>query len=200
MSVSVRNPDTLGPLSEPAKALAVVTGAVMPRTAGFNTIDYGMATPETLVTTDALMFIGGGSAGTSGGIKVATFFLLGYVILAEIRGERDVTVAHRRIPAGAQRQALAVALLGIAVVGAGTIALLLLSDYPLDASLFESVSAFATVGLSTGITGALSYPAQTVLMVLMFVGRVGSVTVASALALRSRHRLYALPEERPIIG
>jgi trk system potassium uptake protein TrkH len=194
------NPDTLGPLSGRAKALAIVTGTVMPRTAGFNTIDYGAVTPESLVITDALMFVGGGSAGTSGGIKVGTFFLLGYVIWAEIRGERDVTVAHRQVPASTQRQALAIALLGVAVVGSGTIAILLASDFTLDASLFESVSAFATVGLSTGITGSLSYTAQAVLMVLMFVGRVGSVTVASALALRSRHRLYTLPEERPIIG
>jgi trk system potassium uptake protein len=194
------NPDTLGPLSGPAKALAIVTGTVMPRTAGFNTVDYGAVTPESLVVTDALMFIGGGSAGTAGGIKVATFFLLGYVILAEIRGERDVTVVHRRIPAGTQRQALAVALLGVAVVGFGTIAILLTSDYQLDVVLFESVSAFGTVGLTTGITGSLPHSAQTVLMVLMFVGRVGTITVASALALRSRHRLYTLPEQRPIVG
>jgi trk system potassium uptake protein len=194
------NPDTLGPLSGPTKALALVTGTVMPRTAGFNTIDYGDVTPESLVITDALMFIGGGSAGTAGGIKVATFFLLGYVILAEIRGEQDVAVAHRRIPGTAQRQALAVALLGVAVVGLGTIAILVTGNYPLDATLFESVSAFGTVGLTTGITGALPYSAQAVLMVLMFVGRVGTITVASALALRSRHRLYTLPEQRPIVG
>jgi trk system potassium uptake protein len=194
------NPDTLGPLSGPAKALAVMTGTVMPRTAGFNTIDYGSVTSESLVVTDALMFIGGGSAGTAGGIKVATFFLLGYVIWAEIRGERDVTVAHRRIPASTQRQALTVALLGVAVVGVGTIAILLTGDYPLEVSLFESVSAFGTVGLSTGITGSLSSSGQVVLMVLMFVGRVGTITVASALALRSRHRLYTLPEQRPIVG
>jgi trk system potassium uptake protein len=194
------NPDTLGPLSAPAKLLAVVTGTVMPRTAGFNTIDYGSVTSESLVVTDALMFIGGGSAGTAGGIKVATFFLLGYVIWAEIRGERDVAVAHRRIPGSTQRQALTVALLGVAVVGLGTIVLLLASDYPLEVSLFESVSAFGTVGLSTGITGSLSYTAQVVLMVLMFVGRIGTITVASALALRSRHRLYTLPEQRPIVG
>jgi len=194
------NPGTLGPLSWPAKVLAAVTGSVMPRTAGFNTLDYAAVTPETLVITDGLMFVGGGSAGTAGGIKVATFFLLGYVIWAEVRGERDVTVAHRRVPSGAQRQALSVALLGVGVVALGTIALLVVTDYGLDAVLFEAISAFATVGLSTGITGSLSWTGQTVLMVLMFVGRVGTITVASALALRSRHHLYRLPEERPIVG
>jgi len=194
------NPDTLGPLSIPAKVLAALTGSVMPRTAGFNTIDYAAVTPETLVITDGLMFIGGGSAGTAGGIKVTTFFLLGYVIWAEIRGERDVTVAHRRVPSGAQRQALSVALMGVGLVGLGTIALLVSTDYGLDVVLFESLSAFATVGLSTGITGSLSEVAQLVLMGLMFVGRVGTITVASALALRTRPHLYRLPEERPIVG
>lgn len=194
------NPDTLEPLSGPTKALAVVTGAVMPRTVGFNTLDYGSMRPETLVTNDALMFIGGGSAGTAGGIKVATFFLLAYVIWAEIRGERDVAVAHRQVPAGTQRQALAIALLGVAVVGIGAIAIMLATKFSLDVALFESVSAFGTVGLSTGITGSLPYAAQGVIMVLMFVGRVGSVTVASSLALRTRTRLYSLPEERPIVG
>jgi trk system potassium uptake protein len=194
------NDDTLGRLSPGAKALAIVTGTVMPRSAGFNTVDYGEVTSESLVVTDALMFIGGGSAGTSGGIKVATFFLLAYVIWAEIRAERDVTVANRRIPGSTQRQALTVALIGVALVGFGTIAIMLSSDFQLDAVLFESVSAFGTTGLSTGITGSLSYVGQTVLMVLMFVGRIGTITVASALALRSRHRLYTLPEQRPIVG
>jgi potassium uptake TrkH family protein len=194
------NPRTLGPLSVGAKMLAAITGSVMPRSGGLNTIDYGAITPETSVITDGLMFVGGGSASTAGGIKVTTFFLLAYVILAEVRGERDVTVAHRRVPSNAQQQALSVALLGVGLVALGTIALLMSTDHGLEPVLFEVVSAFATVGLSTGITGSLSEVGQVVLMVLMFVGRVGTITVASALALHTRHHLYRLPEERPIVG
>jgi trk system potassium uptake protein len=194
------NPGTLGPLAVPDKLTAAFTSGVMPRTAGFNTIDYGQIRPETLAITCVLMFIGGGSAGTAGGIKVTTFFLLAFVIWAEVRGEDDVVVGRRAVTRSAQRQALTVALLGVAAVALGALAILVMSRFGLDAVLFESVSAFATVGLSTGITAALPVSAQVVLMCLMFVGRVGTITVASALALRSRHRLYRYPEERPIVG
>lgn len=194
------NPATLGALSLPDKLTAATTAGVMPRTGGFNSIDYGEVRPETLAMTIVLMFIGGGSGGTAGGIKVTTFFLLAYVIWAEVRGDDEVTVGPREVPRHAQRQALSIALLGVAVVAAGNIALLMLTDLPLEVTLFEAAAAFSTAGLSTGVTAELPGTAQAVLLVLMFVGRVGTITVASALALRSRQRLYRLPEERPIIG
>jgi Trk-type K+ transport system membrane component len=172
----------------------------MPRTAGFNAVDYGQVAPETLLMTDVLMFIGGGSAGTAGGIKVGTFFLLGFVIWSEIRGEPDVNIAHRAIAYSTVRQALTVALLGVGVVTAGTMVLLMLTDFTVQVVFFESISAFATVGLTTGITGSMPMSAEVVLMVLMFVGRVGTITVATGLALQTRHRHYQLPEERPIVG
>lgn len=194
------NPATLGELPVGSKLLAATTASVVTRTAGFNVIDYGAITPATLAVTLVLMFVGGGSAGTAGGIKVTTFFLLGFVILAEIRGEPDVVVGRRRVGPDVQRQAVTVALLGVGVVTVGTIALVVLADVSLGAGAFEAVSAFGTVGLTTGITAGVGVPAQAVLMVLMFVGRVGTVTVASALALRARRRGYHYPEERPIVG
>jgi trk system potassium uptake protein TrkH len=194
------NPATAGPLDVPGKVLTAVFHGAMPRSAGFNALDYGAMRPETLVVTDILMFIGGGSASTAGGIKITTFFLLAFVIWAEVRGEPDVTAFGRRISSAVQRQALAVALLGVAVVVIGTLTLLGLTQYPLDKAAFEAVSAFTTTGLSTGITSALPGPAQLVLVVLMFIGRVGTITVASALALTSRDRRYRYPEERPIVG
>jgi trk system potassium uptake protein len=194
------NDDTIGPLGPGGKLLAAFTGSVMPRTAGFNSVDYGSVDPETLAITDILMFIGGGSASTAGGIKVSTFFLLAFVIWAEVRAEQDVNIAHRRISTATQRQALTVALLSVGMVASGTLALLLLTNEPFDGVLFESISAFATVGLTTGITPDLPDSAQVVVMALMFIGRIGPITAASALALRSRHRLYSLPEERPIVG
>jgi potassium uptake TrkH family protein len=194
------NPGTLGPLGVADKTLAAMFQSVTSRTAGFNTVNTAELRPETWAVTDVLMFIGGGSAGTAGGIKVTTFFLLGFVIWSEIRGEREVIVGRRRVSNPTVNQALTVALLGIALVAAGTIALLMLSDHPLDQVMFEAVSAFATVGLSTGITGSLPAPAQFVLVVLMFVGRVGTFTFASALALGAMRRRYRYPEERPIVG
>ncbi|WP_431229552.1 TrkH family potassium uptake protein [Paenarthrobacter nicotinovorans] len=193
-------PETLGPLSFSGKLLGSLAGGVFPRTAGFNSIDYGVATPETLMVTNILMFIGGGSAGTAGGIKITTFLVLGFAIWNEVRGREQVTIAHRSISSSTQRQALTVALLGVGAVVLGTLLLLMVTDYSLEKVLFETISAFGTVGLSTGITYHLPPTAEWVLMALMFTGRIGSVTVASAIALASRPRLFMLPEERPIIG
>lgn len=194
------NARTLGGLGLADAFLAAFVAGVMPRTAGFNSLDISALQPETLLFHDVLMFIGGGSAGTAGGIKVTTFGLLAYVLWAEMRGDPDVEVGRRRVPAGTQRQALAVALLGVGLVTVATLTLLALTTLSLDVVLFEAVSAFATVGLSTGITASLPTAAQLLLVVLMFVGRIGPLTLASGLALRERSRRHQLPEERTIVG
>lgn len=194
------NPQTLGPLGTAGKLVAGFFQGVQPRTAGFNSVDSGALNEATLLGTDVLMFIGGGSAGTAGGIKVTTFAVLLFVIVTEIRGDESVTAFGRRIPREAQRQALSVALLAVAVVVGATALLLLLTPFSLDEVLFEVVSAFSTVGLSTGITAQVGTAGQLLLTALMFLGRLGPITLASALALRSRPRLYDLPYERPIIG
>ncbi len=194
------NPATLAPMDPSGKLLNTVAGGIMPRTAGFSTVDYTQAHQETWAVDDVMMFIGGGSAGTSGGIKVGTFVLLACVLWAEVRGERDVVVGKRSVPVAAQREALTVALFAIGVVALGTMGLLAVTDYGLDRVVFEAISAFGTTGQTTGITPTLPAVGQLILMVLMFLGRVGTITTASALALNSRHRHYQLPEERPIIG
>ncbi|MFD3748041.1 TrkH family potassium uptake protein [Nocardia sp. NPDC058633] len=194
------NPGTLGPLSAPQKLLVGGFSGLTPRTAGFNNVDVGAMNSSTLLVTDVLMFIGGGSAGTAGGIKVTTFALLAFVIIAEVRGEPTVHVLGRKLAAPVQRQAVTVALLGVGAVVLGTITLLTITGMDLDDVLFEVVSAFGTVGLSTGITADIPDPGLIVLIALMFIGRLGPITLATALALRSRGRRYELPEERPIVG
>jgi trk system potassium uptake protein TrkH len=194
------NPRTLGPLNVPGKLLAGFFASVMPRSGGLNSIDTSALTPESMLTTDIFMFIGGGSAGTAGGIKVTTFGLLAFVIWAEMRGENQVHVGRRRISEANQRQALAVALVGIGLVMISTLTLLTLTPHSLDRVLFEVTSAFGTVGLSTGITADLGRAGHLLLVVLMFIGRIGPLTLASALALRERTRRYELPEERTIVG
>ncbi len=119
-----RNPRTLGELDLPTRLLAGLFQSVMPRSAGFNSLDYGAMNDETLLGTSVLMLIGGGSASTAGGIKVTTFMLLFFAILAEVRGERDVTVHETRIDPRVIRQALTVALLGVAAVMGTTLVLL----------------------------------------------------------------------------
>jgi Trk-type K+ transport system membrane component len=194
------NPATLGPLPVGAKLLNAAFHSVMSRSGGFHAVDTGAMQDETLLATTGLMLIGGGSAGTAGGIKVTTFLVLGLVVLAEIQGERDASGFRRRVSGETQRLALTVVLLSIAAIGVGTLALLSMAPFTLSRTLFEVVSAFATVGLSAGITADLPPAGQMVLVILMFAGRVGTVTLAAALALRARQRPYRFPEERPIIG
>jgi trk system potassium uptake protein len=194
------NARTIGGMDPPTKLLNALFHSVSSRTAGFNAVDIGGMRPETLLVTDALMLIGGGSGGTAGGIKVTTFLVLGLIVWAELLGERDANLYRRRLSSDIQRLAVSVALLAIAAVSIGTLALLSVSSFELGPVLFEAISAFATTGLSTGITAQLPPAGQLVLIILMFVGRVGTVTAAAALVLRTRPRPYRYPEERPIIG
>lgn len=182
------------------KLLNAAFHSAMPRTAGFNSLDVGAFRIETLSINYLLMFIGGGSAGTAGGIKVTTFFLLGIVVWSEIRGKQDAAIFGRRIGPHVERQALTVVLLAVALIGIGTLILLSITPLPLSDVMFEAISAFSTVGLSTGITAELPPAGQMVLIVLMYVGRVGTITVATALALGGKRKSYRYPEETPIVG
>jgi trk system potassium uptake protein len=194
------NPATLGPFGWSEKLLNAVMHSAMTRTAGFNSIDVAGMHTETLAVSYALMLIGGGSAGTAGGIKVTTFFILGIVVWAEIRGQADSNAFRRRISPDVQRQALTVVLLALGAVGSGVLVLLSVTSFPLRDVLFEVISAFATVGLSTGITADLPPAGQLLVIALMFIGRVGTITIASTLALRERNTPFRYPEERPIVG
>jgi trk system potassium uptake protein len=194
------NPGTLGELDVPGKLLAGFFAAVVARTAGFNTVDVSAMHTQTLFAHDVFMFIGAGPAGTAGGLKITTFSVLLFIIITEVRGENAVNMFGRRLPRSLHRQATTIALLAVAVVMSGTWALLITTPFTLDQVLFEVISAFATVGLTTGITHLLPDGGQLLLAAIMFAGRVGPITVASALALRARTLLYDLPKERPLIG
>ncbi|MFV0309557.1 MAG: TrkH family potassium uptake protein [Desertimonas sp.] len=194
------NPDTIGAMPLGDKLANTWMMGVSPRTAGFNAVDIGAANPSTLMVMIVLMFIGGGPASTAGGVKVTTFAVLGYVLWSEVRGDADVNLFHRRLPAAVLRQAIAVVLLAVGAITGITLILLAASDVTIGASLFEATSAFGTVGLSTGITPGLPTISLMSLVLLMFVGRLGPVTMVTALVLRGRRRLYTYPEERPIIG
>ena len=150
--------------------------------------------------TDALMFAGGGPASVAGGIKVTTLAVVFLAILAEARGDRSVIAFYRTIPEDALRIAISVIMMGATVVLVGCGILVEISEEPLDRVLFEVISAYATCGLSVGLSGELPPAGKYVLVLIMLIGRIGTTTVAAALALRSRRRLYRYPEERPIIG
>lgn len=156
------------------------------RTSGFTAFNLGSVEPEVLLFMAGLMFIGGASASTAGGIKVGTFSALFFAIVASLRGEEHVHAFDREIPWRQVNRALAVALLSVAFVFATAFLLLLATDLPAEHVIFEAVSAFATTGLSAGITGALNAGAQLIVIVAMFVGRLGPLTIALALAARFR--------------
>ena len=199
-AIEWRSPDTLGPLDGPTKVLAALFTGVMPRSGGFSTIDTGAMHEASWLTTDAVMFIGGGSASTAGGIKVTTLAVLLLAIYSEARGDRDMEAFGRRVPMESLRLAVAVTVVGALTVFVATVVLLEVTGWALDVVIFEVISAFATVGLTTGVTEDLPEAGKYVLSVLMFVGRTGTMTLAGALALRDRRRVIRYPEERPIIG
>ena len=194
------NPATLGGQGLGTKVLGAGFASVMPRSGGFATLDVSQMTAESRLLTNLLMFIGGGSGSTAGGIRVTTFALLMLSIWAEIRGNPEVEAFGRRIPHETIRQAIGVLVMSATVVFLATFLLLRMTPYTLDAVLFEALSAFGTVGLSTGITPHLPEGAKWVLIACMYVGRLGPMTLGAALAVRSRVRMLQLPRERPIVG
>lgn len=194
------NPQTLGPMSLSSKLLNAGFHSVMPRTAGFNSVDMSGYREETLVVNYLLMFVGGGSAGTAGGIKITTFLVLMAIVAAEILARRDAGMFGRRFGHAIERQALTVASIALLLILSATMFITSVTTFPLQDVLFETISAFSTVGLSTGITADLPPSGLLVLAFLMFVGRVGTITAATALALGSTDKPYRYPEENPIVG
>jgi trk system potassium uptake protein TrkH len=194
------NPKTLGPMPLGEKFLSAAFASVSSRTAGFNSVDIGAMTHDSWALHYFLMFVGGGSAGTAGGVKIGTMAILGLLVIAEIRGLSDIEAFGRRVSVSAQRQAITVVALGAFMITVGTLVILPITHLPTDQVIFEIISAFGTVGLSTGITGQLPAPAQLVIIALMFIGRVGTITFATSLMLIERRAQYSYPEEHPIVG
>ncbi|HOA86929.1 MAG TPA: potassium transporter TrkG, partial [Microbacteriaceae bacterium] len=155
---------------------------------------------SSLIVCSMLMFVGGGSASTAGGIKVTTLAVLALAAWSEARGRASTQVFDRRIPSDVQRVALSVVAWGSTIVALSTITILQITGAPVGDVLFDVISGFGTVGLSTGVTAALPDPAIYVMAATIFMGRIGTVTLAAAVAATSRSQLYSLPVERPIVG
>ena len=194
------NPRTFGEMDTGQRILQSFFLSTMSRSGGFSTFDISQLDGSSLLVTDMLMFIGGGSASTAGGIKVTTLAVLFLAAFAEARGNDEMEAYERRIPPDVLRLGVSVVLWGATTVAASSIILLLITDEPLDYVLFDVISAFATCGLSTGFTQNASDGAQYVLAATMFLGRIGTVTLAAALAASQRRQLFRRPEERPIVG
>jgi trk system potassium uptake protein len=192
---------TLGSLSWPAAFLAAGAESIYARTSGFTAFALGDKEPETLLVLMGLMFIGGASGSTAGGIKLTTFSALWFAIVASVRGDEHVHAFGREIPWRHINRALSVALLSVAIVFGSTFMLAVAHDGEFIDIMFEVVSAFATCGLSTGITGSLNDAGRLIIIVTMFVGRIGPLTIALALAERlGRPTRLRYPESELNIG
>lgn len=195
------NEGTLGPLAWPDKLLASLFQAVTPRTAGFNTVDYSRMRHGTLVFTMLLMFIGGSPGSTAGGIKTVTFFVLLGSAWSISRGHGELVVFGRRLTLETVVKSGSIALISMVVLGAATTLLTFTeSDSSGVAVAFEAVSAFGTVGLSTGITPELSSYSKLILIALMYLGRLGPLTLALALVEQAPQKRINYPAEDIVIG
>ncbi|MEZ4502855.1 MAG: potassium transporter TrkG [Dehalococcoidia bacterium] len=175
--------------------------SVFARTSGFSPVDLTEVRDEMLFFLSGLMFIGGASASTAGGIKLTTFAILGFAIIASLRGEAHVTAFERELPWRLVNRALSVALLAVGLVFAAAFTLALTSEQPFTVMFFEAVSAFSNTGLSAGVTTTLDTAGRLLIILVMYVGRLGPLTVALALAGRDQlGGRFRYAEEQVSIG
>jgi Trk-type K+ transport system membrane component len=194
------NPATLGMMDPFQKLVSSMFTSSMTRSTGLNSIDTAAMDSGTWIGMNILMFIGGASASTAGGIKIGTAVVLFYIVLTEIRGDAAVNVGNRRLPRSMQRQALTILTIYSLVIIGSLLLLRFTTQFSTDQLLFEIISAAGTVGLSTGITPDLPQHAKFLLSLLMLFGRLGPIVVATSLALRKTKRHFEYPRESPLIG
>lgn len=196
------NPGTLAPLSFFEKLLNSMFQSVSSRTAGFNTVDIGSLKGITKMFMIILMFIGASPGSTGGGIKTTTFAVLIMTVLSVVLGREETVVFKRRVDKAIVYKALAIAFFSITLVLVATSIIYFTSAETTDGmnALFESTSAFATVGLSTGVTTVANLPSKIVLILAMYLGRVGPVSFAIALTLRQGKRHEVIPDGKITVG
>lgn len=196
------NPRTIGPLSVPGKVLAGLFQTAASRTSGFVTLDAASLQPPTQFLMIMLMFVGGAPNSTAGGIKITTFAVILLAVWAMIRGRDDVVVFRRRIPHQQVYKALTITVMSMALVMVLTIVLLVSENNHTHflAVLYETNSAFAINGSTLGLTSHLTTTGKILLILTMFAGRLGTVTLVYAISRKVDKPLYRYPEERPLIG
>lgn len=194
------NPQTLGRLSPGGQFLASLFQSITPRTAGFNTVDMTALHPATWLFLIVLMFIGASPGSTGGGVKTSTVGILLATVWATIRGETDTVMFRRRIPAELVRRSLTIITLAALLLLTATMVAAHTEPFPIIRLLFEATSAFGTVGLTTGITPELSVTGRILMILLMYTGRVGPLTLAAAVAARQKQTPIRHAEERVLVG
>ncbi len=196
------NPSTLAGMNFQDQVAHSLFQSVTTRTAGYATLDQAELKESSLMLTNLLMFVGGSPASTAGGVKTTTIAVVLFSVLSVIKGKRDTEVLRRSISHDTLRKTLALLMIGILLIFTTSFLLSIVEEgTPLNKIVFETVSALGTVGLSTGITGSLHAVSKLLLMVLMFFGRVGPITMMVAIGRRIQDRdLIHYPKERIHIG
>lgn len=196
------NPKTLKPLDFPTKILAALFQAVTPRTAGFNTLSLSDMTIASKFLTIILMFIGASPAGTGGGIKTTTFAVILYTVLSVIKGEEETVLYKRTISRNIVYKAVAISFISVFIIFSVTMVLSITETSNFLTILYETISAFGTVGLSLGLTRELTTVGRIVIIFTMYTGRVGPLTLALALAKRQRRPkpIIKYAEEKIMVG
>lgn len=195
------NPATLGSLPLSDKIWGAYFQAVTPRTAGFNTLPIGEMTTPSLLLILLLMFIGAGSASTGSGIKVTTFMVVLLATVSVLRGKNETVIFKRQIKRQAILKALAIIVVSSIFIYIALFALTITENQPFITILFELMSAFGTVGISMGITADLSVAGKLIIMIMMFIGRIGPLTFAFTLSKRKhKESKIRCPEDDVFIG
>jgi potassium uptake protein, trkH family len=194
------NPKTLGTMNFGEKILASLFQVVSPRTAGYNTIDLSQMHDSTKFLTIILMFIGGAPASTAGGLKITTFALIIISVYCLFKQKSEIEIFGRTVPFKNLNKALVSLVIGFTLVITGTMIILSYSDFDFLTVLYEVTSAYATVGLTLGITTKLNAICKITLIILMFMGRVGSLTVLYSFIKTDSKKKYKYPKEEINIG
>ena len=200
-ALEYNNPETLGPMSIKNKILNAIFAGVSPRTAGFNSISLDGMTSGGKFLTIILMYIGGSPGSTAGGLKTATFGIIVLTVVSVIKGREDTELFGRRLSKELVYRAFAILIISFCLVVVVT--MLLCITQPKEEFidlLYEATSAFATVGLTTGVTQRLNFIGKIIIMITMYFGRVGPLTVALALTNKRKNKGYRYPETKILIG
>lgn len=198
-SLEYNNPGTLGKLDLPQKLWASYFQGTVPRTAGFNTIDIGSMKHSTIFFMFILMFVGAGSGSTGGGIKLTTFIAMVLCVIGFLRGKSDIVVFKRTIPQTIVIRSLVVSFLAATLIFVAVFILDITQNAPFIEILFETISAFGTVGLSMGLTSHLTTIGRIVIIFVMFAGKIGPLTLAISFA-RQDDPPIKYPKENILAG
>ena len=197
-----QNPETIGTFSLFGKLQASLFQSITTRTAGFASVDQGKLTNASSLLTLILMFIGGSPAGTAGGMKTTTIAVLLCTVLCMAKGQNFTSIFKRKISPEIIRSALCVVMLGLVTLVTACMCLMAVENFSFLDILYEVMSALATVGLSRGITGQLCIFSKLVLVMAMYIGRIGPITMVVAIMRKSQKNTvrYDLPNGRIIVG